>query len=520
MSSSQTNAKRKGDFIDNPLAAKKAKKDAGNKRKLLNGEEQPGGLIIVRAPSSQPQIERSNSQPPPSQSQPPTKKLRADSQQPTNKPKSKAVKPSSSKPHPPTRPATPPPATNRSRDILSSPGDPVTMASDVRAMENESAYLRKNSKPTESKRKGKGKSVDRTEPLGALETDSPIIERNKAMREGAMAAIKQYQGSDDDNSRTPNRRSSMGRGKRVSASFEAKGISQPHASVHEGSFFKHIDVDLPDAERMRVLLVWCSLRAAGKEEGLSREAGRVMKVAKEEMVRLLAERQVDVRTSSSGTAGGSESGTVAATVTLRENEQNISNRRFEVTYTEQIQRAQEEDESWKKARSFYDAFISAKSKGKQKESSGSSHPSFVLAQHILNGTNRPEIQTLLQDVEFKIDMLNTYQNAARVTASVAERALDERFAHLSTGLAQRSNSNPAGLFGAPIRELPPQELFRALWAVDRGRPPAMVGDAARRAVREVQRVEERGGGVSERRLTGVPPPTPRTPKRGSTPGRT
>ncbi|KAK0205118.1 Mis12-Mtw1 protein family-domain-containing protein [Desarmillaria ectypa] len=511
MSSSQTNAKRKGDFSDNPMGAKK-----GNKRKLLNGEEQPGGLIIVRA---QPQAGQSNSQPLPSQSQPPTKKLRADSRQPTNKAKSKTTKPSSSKPTPTTRPATPPPATNRSRDILSSPGDPVAMASDVRAMEDESAHLRKSSRAPQNKGKGKGKSVDRTEPLAAVETDSPIIERNKAMRGGAMAAIKQYQGNNDDNSQTPGRRSSIGgRGKRVSASFEATGISQPHPSVHEGSFFKHIDVELPDAERMRMLLVWCSLRAAGREEGLGPEAGRVMKAAKEEMVRLLAERQVDVRTTSSGASGGSRNGPVA--VALRENEQNMSNRRFEVTYTEQIRKAQEEDESWKKARSFYDAFVSSKSKGKQKEETGSGHPSFALAQHILDGTDRPEIQTLLQDVEFKVDMLNTYQNAARATAYVAERALDERFAHLSTGLAQRSSSNPPGLFGAPTREPPPQELLRALWTVDRERPPAMVGDAARRAVREVQRVEERGGGVSERRLTGVPPPTPRTPKRGSTPGRT
>ncbi|KAK0500084.1 Mis12-Mtw1 protein family-domain-containing protein [Armillaria luteobubalina] len=511
MSSSQANAKRKGDFSDNPLA-KKAKKDAGNKRKLLNGEEQPGGLIIVRAQS---QSGHSNSQPAPSTSQPPTKKLRADSQQPTNKAKPKAAKPSSSKP---TRPTTPPPSTNRSRDILSSPGDPVAMASDVRAMEDENSHLRKSLRAPQSKGKGKGKSVDRTEPLAALETDSPMIERNKAMRGGAMAAINQYQGNDDGNSRTPNRRSSIGgRGKRVSASFESTGISQPHPSVHERSFFKHIDVDLPDAERMRVLLVWCSLRAAGNEEGLDPGAARGMKAAKEEIVRSLAARQVDVGTSSSG-ASGSGNGTPA--VSLRENEQNTSNRRFEVTYTEQIQKAQEEDESWKKARSFYDAFISSKSKGKQKEETGSNHPSFALAQHILNGTDRPEIQTLLQDVEFKVDMLNSYQNAARATASVAERALDERFAHLSTGLAQRSNSNPPGLLGTPTREPPPQDLFRALWTVDRERPPAMVGDAARRAVREVQRVEERGGGVSERRLTGVPPPTPRTPKRGSTPGRT
>jgi kinetochore protein Mis13/DSN1 len=70
----------------------------------------------------------------------------------------------------------------------------------------------------------------------------------------------------------------------------------------------------------------------------------------------------------------------------------------------------------------------------------------------------------------------------------------------------------------------PQDVLRALAMVDAERPPAQVGDAARRAVREVQRVNETGvGPVSERRLTGVPPPTPRktpgTPRKTATPGR-
>lgn len=75
----------------------------------------------------------------------------------------------------------------------------------------------------------------------------------------------------------------------------------------------------------------------------------------------------------------------------------------------------------------------------------------------------------------------------------------------------------------------PQDLLRALSRVDAERPPALVGDAARRAVREVQRVNE-GGGVGERRLTSTglglasaqggatPRKTVGTPRRG-TPGR-
>ena len=46
----------------------------------------------------------------------------------------------------------------------------------------------------------------------------------------------------------------------------------------------------------------------------------------------------------------------------------------------------------------------------------------------------------------------------------------------------------------------PQDLLRALSCLDAERPPAQIGDQARRAAREVQRVNE-GGGVGERRLT-------------------
>ena len=69
----------------------------------------------------------------------------------------------------------------------------------------------------------------------------------------------------------------------------------------------------------------------------------------------------------------------------------------------------------------------------------------------------------------------------------------------------------------------PQDLLRALSRVDARRPQAQVGDAARRAAREVQRAADANGGLAERRITGVAPPTPRkppgTPRRGTTPGK-
>lgn len=153
-----------------------------------------------------------------------------------------------------------------------------------------------------------------------------------------------------------------------------------------------------------------------------------------------------------------------------------------------------------------------------------------------------ELGRRIAGVEFKLDQLHSFTNSARTTTNMAEQALDQRFELLAQNLSARSNPpitlhDLGSASGAQVLSsyMPrattgpdPMDLMRALARVDKARPPAMVGDAARRAAREVQRVEESGvGAVGERRLTGVPPPnpsqtprkTPGTPRRGGTPAR-
>ncbi len=208
---------------------------------------------------------------------------------------------------------------------------------------------------------------------------------------------------------------------------------------------------------------------------------------------------------------------------------------------------EQEDEEWKNARRFYDTYFkkrqtrledalhppSAKAKGKQKATdtgdddewtprhlSTAHHTALALARSAMKPREDRDIQQGLQDLEFNVDMLNTHLNRARTLTDVAEEMLNARFANL----AVEANLAPAPAPGSLLisggaHDADPHDLLRALARVDRGRPPAKVGDAARRAMREIQRVEEKGiGAVGERRLTGVPP-TPRTPRRGSTPGR-
>lgn len=138
----------------------------------------------------------------------------------------------------------------------------------------------------------------------------------------------------------------------------------------------------------------------------------------------------------------------------------------------------------------------------------------------------------------QVDQLHAISHSALEMTRTAEADLDRRFALLNLSLASRSQPTPYALSSAPTpisSYLPlstsrppsttdPQDLLRALSRVDAERPQTQVGDAARRAAREVQRVHEANGGVAaERRLTGVAPPTPRkppgTPRRGATPGK-
>ena len=126
----------------------------------------------------------------------------------------------------------------------------------------------------------------------------------------------------------------------------------------------------------------------------------------------------------------------------------------------------------------------------------------------------------------QVDSLHAHLHTALQTTNAASASLDARFALLSLSLASRSQSqslppptHPSAPFPAHRHQHDPHDLLRALSRIDVERPPAQIGDAARRAVREVQRV---GEGERERRLTvtgGVA--TPRkggtTPRRGTTP---
>ncbi|KAI0298027.1 Mis12-Mtw1 protein family-domain-containing protein [Multifurca ochricompacta] len=492
---------------------KRTRKDnaLSTKRKLLNGEEQRGGLVIIRGsqfqpPSSQPSSDSSNALAGPSH--PPNKKFRAGT----------GAAPSTKGKH-------------------KSPDEDGAVEEDVRRMEMEADALRRSAhRPWEPLSGG-----DSLLPLAPRET--PKIEQNRAMR--------------GEGSRTPRRASMSSRGKRLSNSFDRAGIiTQPHSSVDDASLYKHIDSELPEPDRARQLIILCAARAPlpapreGKDPPSqpSEKGSKLLQELKDDVLLLLAERKVDMNVMAIGQPGSAANG--AADV--RVNEQNVNNRTRTARFKDEIRIAKAEDDAWSAVAQFYNAYQEPvvreleqrqKAKGKQRADpegdlriselptqfqEASNLALSVLARDATTGGHSPNSHQW-SELLYKTDDLHALINTAIQTANVAETDLDRRFTRLSHILRARtqrtaglglSSAQPALSTYLPRRPGDPsdsQNLFRALARVDAARPPAQVGAAASRAAREVLRAQD--APVSERRLTAVAPPTPRTPRRPSTPGR-
>ncbi|KAG1804902.1 Mis12-Mtw1 protein family-domain-containing protein [Suillus plorans] len=586
--------KRKAVDDTNPLvqAAKRPKPNGAFKRKYI-GEEQPGGLVIVRAPISRPTTPQNNH----SSSQPSTTTTQAPSRLPLSlsqpipsssiagpsKPPAKRFKADSSRA----------PTSVKPRDVPSSTREEPELDEDIRQMESETVHLRQRSRakdaidssfkfpPSTPKHTSQRYPSDALHPLPDSET--PQIERNKLLREGVSLPPRTPQ-------RTPqhSRRTSMSaRGKRISTSFENTGvITQPHATVSDSSFYKHIDCDLPDPQRARQLLVWSAARAMtriseassssksqSKSKASSSGSGKdpppldehrkqILKIVQDDFIRMLAEKKIDTPVYGhglDGQAGGEQN--------LKPNEQNVKNREREIKFREHIERASAEADAWTQVDYFYNSYItnskadlerrrqalqppsSVKAKGKQRAASQEPPDDWGwllpredelsdafrekinldLIKHIMSDVrsgSRNILDERIAGVHFKVDSLFSFVHSAVQATNVAESELDYRFSLLSLALSTRSRSlPPSSQISSLSSHLPiqrgssqhphedQQDLFRALSRVDMDRPPAKVGDAARRAVREVQRVQEGGGFAGERRLTGLPSGIGATPRK-------
>lgn len=114
-------------------------------------------------------------------------------------------------------------------------------------------------------------------------------------------------------------------------------LAHPHNTVSESSFFKHIDSDIPETERLRLLLIWCTSRAAHSYHSsnpdaslppLSEQESTVLNKVHEDIQQMLADKKIDISPTSQPSGSSQQS---------RANDQNVSNRKYETRYSNEIQ---------------------------------------------------------------------------------------------------------------------------------------------------------------------------------------
>ncbi len=110
--------------------------------------------------------------------------------------------------------------------------------------------------------------------------------------------------------------------------------------MDEGSFYKHIDSELPDPDRTRQLIILCAARASlpAPREGKdppnepSEKGAKLLQGLKDNVLRLLAERKIYLNATSIDRPGSPANGSLD----VRPNEQNVNNRARTTRFKDEI----------------------------------------------------------------------------------------------------------------------------------------------------------------------------------------
>jgi kinetochore protein Mis13/DSN1 len=110
--------------------------------------------------------------------------------------------------------------------------------------------------------------------------------------------------------------------------------------VDDGSLYKHIDSELPDPDRARQLIILCAARAPlpapreGKDPPSepSEKGTKLLQGLKDNVLRLLAERKIDLNATSIDRPGSPANGSLD----VRPNEQNVNNRARTTRFKDEI----------------------------------------------------------------------------------------------------------------------------------------------------------------------------------------
>ncbi|KAG8968143.1 hypothetical protein FRC03_008496 [Tulasnella sp. 419] len=168
--------------------------------------------------------------------------------------------------------------------------------------------------------------------------DTPLISKNREMRK----------------EKTERRKSSMGaRSARVSESFGAGIVATPHAAVESSSFYTHISPELPEAIRIRQLLVWCAHRAvsastpdgpSSKLPSLSASQSRILSTIQEDVMKMMCLGKV-----STSLGQGDDEPAPPRKKVIKEHPRNVINQQEEKKFQQKHESAKAEDLAWSEA---------------------------------------------------------------------------------------------------------------------------------------------------------------------------
>lgn len=130
-------------------------------------------------------------------------------------------------------------------------------------------------------------------------------------------------------------------------------IAQPHKTVNDSSFFKHIDADIPDPQRARQLLIWLTARGTShppvpsssskpkpKRHMTAEHKADLTSSLLEDTMKQLVEGQIDTNTYSNSMIGGVRTGDgpLPENYLLEGNSMNVANRTREAKFAENLKR--------------------------------------------------------------------------------------------------------------------------------------------------------------------------------------
>ncbi|KAK6526247.1 hypothetical protein TWF694_004855 [Orbilia ellipsospora] len=296
-----------------------------------------------------------------------------------------------------------------------------------------------------------------TVPLAAIE-DTPLVRRrNKEMREAKG-----------------HRRSSLGlRGRRAS-SLSNGFIAAPHPDVQPRDFFKHLDAEMIETQRMQQLLAWCSKCALSEKRAKGRDAQSnaraAARVIEEDILADLTEKKLNVNWWES-----SEDSQNTNDVPKKPHPKNEDHQRKIETLERQLNELNREKQSWESICEKGPTKLQRPQRegglrpGNLEVSLLRSQDASVLSTFEETDTALSRIQDAISksrgNIEFKVDQFSHGMHRAHQYSRYAKEASEKVLGKASSVLDIR---NEAARKAAGTTALPLHEVLKSISHLDRG----------------------------------------------------